>query len=1020
MKKFLCMFSLLLLLAVGASAQCSETTPEIEVVSLNIVKEALNRTGTFTIADGKQVYFTRGNLKYQASTKTWAFHDDQWAAIGNAPGNSTHMNEGRSTQSDWIDLFAFGTSGYHDTDDATNIHYEPWEIAHRNTGYSNNRSGFGPCSDLLGDGENLGDKERTKNYDWGIYNFVSTSGVYRVLSNTEWKYLLARSGGNLWGTGMLFGVNGLFLLPDDFDWNATDIKTAREAFDPDWVWTPRGRWSDNVIPESLQGEALWTAMENAGACFLPNVGYSESFTSKRDPTIDSIDVTFDPGNGARYWTSTVYASNNEDAYTVCINSGSVPLDNHQPRRRGRGVRLVQEVPTSESCNNFSGIKHPSVRGDIETSIDPDNHCSWTLTATPNSGYYFKQWSDGTTTNPLTITIDPDGESLDYVAEFVSGADTKIDAWKADSIFFTTNKANLDNTKASIYVNGVLNTSNITVRNLGYGRWGIKIDASLNTDVGQPLSIRFNDSSSGLLIAAADDVVPYVVSSDATLSSLSLSSGTNVEVVSGTLTVSADATLGVLNIHPGAIVKQTSGTLTVSKIIMRGDATTKQYPQFYVGGNVSNSNGDTIYYDYTLNYSHYYPLALPYTVTCSQIRTKEGKTPSYEVREYDGAERAQNVSGWKVYDDSQVDAEITAGKGYNIFAVPGKWWCTNNRPHKVTLRFPMHAVLSSGDAVTKYVPVALYNADGVTLPANANWNLICNPYLFNYQGDHDKLALGYYKKNDKGEWETIDHTEGHRYVTWSEDNFLSYTQALVTSTPIKAFYPYFVQAQEAGDLSFAKANRVVPSAPQRSWTDTEESADNTEYTMGLTLSKENISDRTGLLYSAKFSQSYETNADLVKIFGEQQPMSLYTIGADGEPRAFNALPVEDAAILPVPLAYRNAPLGTMQIAFDAEQYDMSAFEAVWLTDYQTNTTVNLLKGAYEFTNDVAASDTRFAVTTVIRKTPAVATDNETAIVSEQGSAVYYDMLGRRVSTSRSIPQGVYVVIENGNCRKEVVQ
>ena len=497
--------------------------------------------------------------------------------------------------------------------------------------------------------------------------------------------------------------------------------------------------------------------------------------------------------------------------------------------------------------------------------------------------------------------------------------------------------------------------------------------------------------------------------------------TSVQVVSGTLTISSSRTIGILDIYPGAKVSQTAA-LTVDGIYMRADGPQKLYPQFYSAASVTNNNSNIIYYDYALDYRRYYPLALPYTVACSKILTKAGTTPSYEVHWYDCDQRASNVSGWEVYNDAAVGAQITAKQGYNIYAVPAKWGCSgSDRPKKVTLRFPMTANLSSsGDVKNKTVPVALHSNSG-TNESNKNWNLIGSPYLANYtHTDDSKIALGYYVK----EGDTyVKYGEGQRYVTWSDDHFASYKQDVVTSVALKSFFPYFVQLAELSGTGIVldfSTGTLASAAPRRAWMSSNESEDNTEYLVCLALSQGEISDRTGLLYSEQFTHSYETNADLVKIFGEQQPMSLYTIGADNEPRAFNALPVEDAATLPVPLAYRNAPLGTMQIAFDETRCDIASLEAVWLTDFTENTTVNLLKGAYEFTNDVAASDTRFAVTTVIRKTPAVATDNETATVSEQGSAVYYDMLGRRVSTSRSIPQGVYVVIENGNCRKEVVR
>lgn len=685
---------------------------------------------------------------------------------------------------------------------------------------------------------------------------------------------------------------------------------------------------------------------------------------------------------------------------------------------------VSALYAEYKCTDYTAMNiSSSPTGSIKAS---PSGCTWTLTAVPAFGYEFYQWEWGTdnvsTDNPLVRTITTGTAKYQYEAIFTTGA--FIDEWTSDGkVIVSTKSLNLTGKTVEIYSSGVLRSgaTKLSLTYVGVGQWSFDV-SSLSGHVGESLLFKFYDGED-CVVAMTKGKVPFVLTTNATLSSLSLASGTSIHVLSGnTLTIGATATLGDLDIYPGAIVKQTTGTLTVDKIFMRADATTtpQKFPQFYVNGTVTNNNADTIYYDYTLDYSHYYPLALPYKVACDQIRTKYGKTPSYEVRNYNGAERAKNVSGWEVYNDVAVGAAIASGQGYNVYAVPNKWEGGDgkSRPSKVTLRFPMYANLRSGEEATRYAPVKLYGTEGVTNSANFNWNLICNPYLCDYKSDITNLSLGYYKKNEEGEWELIDGVDNHRYVTWSEDNFLSYTQALVSSTTLKAFYPYFVQALAAGSLSFAKASRI-PSAPQRAWMDEDEPIDNTEYPYGLILSGDNISDRTGLLYSDKFSQNYETNADLVKVFGEQQPMTIYSIGADNQPRAFNALPVEDAATIPVPLGYRNAPLGTMQIAFDAEQYDASVFDAVWLTDHQTNTTVNLLNEAYTFTNTQEASDTRFSVTVAISMTPAVVTDNEATTVGGQAAAVYYDMLGRRVNVATA-PKGVYIVVEGGNSRKEVIR
>lgn len=661
------------------------------------------------------------------------------------------------------------------------------------------------------------------------------------------------------------------------------------------------------------------------------------------------------------------------------------------------------------CTDYVAFNPPSIKGKVDAS---STSCTWTLTARPFSGYSFVKWSDGITDNPRSIDVNTDVSTYTYTAEFVPAP--FVDGWKADSIIITTPTLNLTGSTVTIKTNGTSRATGVALASRGTGSWSLP--ASLNKYEGQKLRLEFY-TAGPTLIAATDTIVPYVVAGNETLSA----DKTSVQVVSGTLTINSNRKIGILDIYPGAKVSQTAA-LEVNGIYMRADGPLKQYPQFYSSASVTNKNSNIIYYDYALDYRRYYPLALPYTVVCSKIRTKSGTTPSYEVHWYDCDQRASNVSGWEVYNDAAVGAQITAKQGYNIYAVPAKWGCSgSSRPNTVTLRFPMTANLSSsGDVKNKTVPVALHSNSG-TNESNKNWNLIGSPYLANYtHTDDEKIALGYYVK----EGDTyVKYGEGQRYVTWSDTYFASYKQDVVTSLELKPFFPYFVQLAELSGTGIVldfSTGTLASAAPRRAWMSSNESEDNTEYLVCLALSQGEISDRTGLLYSEQFTHSYETNADLVKIFGEQQPMSLYTIGADNEPRAFNALPVEDAATLPVPLAYRNAPLGTMQIAFDETRCDIASLEAVWLTDFTENTTVNLLKGAYEFTNDVAASDTRFAVTTVIRKTPAVATDNETATVSEQGSAVYYDMLGRRVSTSRSIPQGVYVVIENGNCRKEVVR
>ena len=71
--------------------------------------------GKFAInGSGDHVYFSPGNLQYQASTNTWRFAEHQWERIGDANRNIS------SSFSGWIDLFGWGT-GNNPTNSSTSF-----------------------------------------------------------------------------------------------------------------------------------------------------------------------------------------------------------------------------------------------------------------------------------------------------------------------------------------------------------------------------------------------------------------------------------------------------------------------------------------------------------------------------------------------------------------------------------------------------------------------------------------------------------------------------------------------------------------------------------------------------------------------------------------------------------------------------------------------------------------------------------------------------------------------------------
>lgn len=148
-------------------------------------------SGVFTVADGKTVRFSKGNLQYQASTKTWCFAATQQTVIGNKAGNTTSTN--RESSSSWIDLYRYGTSGY-------NNKY-PYMTSGTESTYPN---------------ANL-----NSNTDWGRYNAISNggnvTGLWRTLTSAEWGYVLnTRSAATRYIKATVNGKRCVLLFPDTY------------------------------------------------------------------------------------------------------------------------------------------------------------------------------------------------------------------------------------------------------------------------------------------------------------------------------------------------------------------------------------------------------------------------------------------------------------------------------------------------------------------------------------------------------------------------------------------------------------------------------------------------------------------------------------------------------------------------------------------------------------------------------------------------------------------------------------
>lgn len=261
--------------------------------------------GLFTINEaGDQVYFSKGNLQYKPSTNVWRFAENQYEITG---GDNSNITQGANCRS-WLDLFGWSSNGRKHG----SVCWQPWRMEMFTTD-STLYNAYGV--DTL----NLYDHDGQA--DWG-YNAISNGGneenVWRTLTIEEWDYLLEErhtASGIRYAKAMVNNVNGLLLLPDDWD-------TLR--YHLEGINNEDADYHSNFIPEPF-----WTeSVESQGAVFLPAAGIR-----------DLCNVALVGGYGC-YWSSSC-ASNFQAACIYFSNSFFYPL-NLTGKHSGRSVRLVRD------------------------------------------------------------------------------------------------------------------------------------------------------------------------------------------------------------------------------------------------------------------------------------------------------------------------------------------------------------------------------------------------------------------------------------------------------------------------------------------------------------------------------------------------------------------------------------------------------------------------------------------------------------------------------------------------------
>jgi len=299
MRKFLSLFAFMAIVLTFAA--CNNGGNEGNIPEVNYIN------GIFSVGNGQQVYFAKGNL--QATTTdlgahwSWGFAPNQYDRIGDKAANNAINGDGTVSENGTVDLFGWSTpsttNGIHNSID--------------NSTYSGNFRNWG---------ERIG------------------AGWY-TLSADQWEYLfMTRTDAKkLFGFGTIkmadnTKIKGLFILPDNWD----DAKRAqfnfRSAEDVNLEWEEgngKGRYINLTYPNEYAvtgGGITWAAMQAEGVVFLPF-----SFFRKGE-TVTSV--------GGCYWSSTPSNTDGQAIYVFFSTTFFYP-HSESARRDGQAVRLVRNA-----------------------------------------------------------------------------------------------------------------------------------------------------------------------------------------------------------------------------------------------------------------------------------------------------------------------------------------------------------------------------------------------------------------------------------------------------------------------------------------------------------------------------------------------------------------------------------------------------------------------------------------------------------------------------------------------------
>lgn len=564
------------------------------------------------------------------------------------------------------------------------------------------------------------------------------------------------------------------------------------------------------------------------------------------------------------------------------------------------------------------------------------------------------------------------------------------AWQTDGIHLATD---MDVSDAELHIESQEQTtivSDLTAKRNADGTYTIPIP-ELNT---LPCSrLRLTLRKDNRIIAQSEQRVPIIVSGNTTTSDatyfrkgLTVDSCKQCDIVvqEGVLLEHTSDLLQQFNrmdIYAGGRLLIGNSSLTLGEIRLHATNDSVSYAILdnNDGGGAAVSISQVVHVK-RIDGHYWYPFSLPYDCRIGDIRQLNGQSlgtfgTDWGIKYYDGQRRqsegnsttpAGEVS--KYWTMMAADATLEANKGYII----GLFGPDEDEMKSVYFTPATQSnYTESEDTKTTHI----YNwSDNLTsAPRHHGWNFVGSPYisLFGSAEEDDglnnthSLRMGY--TNVHGETIGTDHV----LVSIPDPGDANtYTQSPATSTTLKPFKAYFVQAIDPTDegqtldLTYSKSNRSLPEAAPRRQTNNKGTEN---IYVELSVANGTLRDNAGIQVSPDYSTNYEIGFDLVKMYAATTKPQLFTYDAANSMMAYLAIP--DASAQHIPLGLYVPSAGTYTLSVNSRSRLADA-DAVYLL-YEGAIVANLLYSDYEIPADTRGLVTGYSLD--IRRASGITTD-----------------------------------------------